>query len=102
MSKHKKHDEIIEEEQKVLEGYRADIEALKAKAAHFSTEAKAEFDKRLAELETLYTEMQARYESLKGKTEEKWEETKAFAVLTNKALVHSYHYFISHYRAKGE
>jgi chromosome segregation ATPase len=102
MSKHKKHDEAIEESQKALEGYRADIDALKAKAVHYSAEAKAEFDKRLAEMETLYGEMQSRYGSLKDKTEETWEDAKAFALLTNKALVHSYHYFISHYRKKGE
>ena len=100
MSKHEKEDELIEEGRKTLEGYRADIEALKAKAAHYTTEAKAEFDKRLAELETLYGEMQSRYDTVKGKTEEKWGEAKAFAILTNKALVHSYHYFISHYRSK--
>ena len=101
MPKHKKHHEAIEESQKELEGYRADIEALKAKAAQYSADAKAEFDRRLAEMETLYAEMQTRYGALKDKTEEKWEDAKAFAILTNKALVHSYRYFISHYRTKG-
>ena len=100
MSTQKKEEEPIEESQKTLEGYRAEIEALKEKAAHYSAEAKAEFDKRLNELESLYTEMQERYGSLKDKTEAKWEEGKAFVELTNKALVHSYRYFISHYKKK--
>jgi len=100
MSEEKKQDETIEESQKTLEGYRADIEALKAKAVHYSDEVKAEFDKRLNELETLYSEAQQRYEALKDKTESKWGETKAFVVLTQKALIHSYRYFLSHYRKK--
>jgi predicted RNase H-like nuclease (RuvC/YqgF family) len=101
MPKQKKQDESIEESQQTLEKYRAEIEAMKEKASHYSTEVKAEFDKRLSELETLYGEAQKRYDSLKGKTEEAWEDTKDFVVLTNKALVHSYHYFISHYKKKG-
>lgn len=101
MPKKKKQDEAIEESQKTLEQYRIEIEALKEKASHYSTEMKAEFDKRLAELETLYGDMQKRYDTLKDKTGETWEDTKAFVVLTNKALVHSYNYFISHYKKKG-
>jgi len=102
MPTHKKHEETIEEEQKTLDRYRAEIEELKKKASHYSAEVKAEFDKRLSELETMYSEMQSRYAALKDKTGEKWEETKAFVSLTNKALAHSYNYFISHYRKKGE
>lgn len=100
MSKQKKQEETIEESKEKLEGYRAEIDALKEKASHYSAEMKAEFDKRLEELEGLYGEMQNHYESLKGKTGEKWEATRDFVVLTNKALVHSYHYFLSHYRKK--
>jgi hypothetical protein len=98
MSEAKKQDETIEESQKTLEGYRADIEALKAKAVHYSDEMKAEFDKRLNELETLYSEAQERYDALKDRTESKWEETKAFVVLTQKALIHSYRYFLEELR----
>jgi len=102
MSKHKKQIETIEESKKTLEGYRADIEALKTKTAHYSAEMKAEFDKRLSELEGLYGDLQSRYDAIKDKTEEKWEETRDFVILTNKALIHSYHYFVSHYKKKGE
>jgi len=98
VSTEKKEEELIEESRKTLESYRAEIEALKTKAVHYSAEVKAEFDKRLDELEALYAEAQERYTSLKDKTEARWEETKAFVTLTNKALVHSYHYFISHYK----
>ena len=98
MPKHKKHKETIEESQKELEGYRVEIEALRQKALSYSADVKAEFDKRLAELDGMYTELQNNYAGLKDKTEEKWEDAKAFVVLTNKALVHSYRYFISHYR----
>jgi DNA mismatch repair ATPase MutS len=100
MSGHKKHDEIIEEEQKTLDRYRAEIAELKEKASQYSADVKEEFDKRLADLEAIYDEMQKSYASVKDKTGEKWEETKSFAKLTNKALIHSYHYFISHYRKK--
>jgi predicted nuclease with TOPRIM domain len=101
MPKQKKQDETIEESQQTLEKYRAEIEAMKEKASHYSAEVKAEFDKRLSELETMYSDMQKRYDSLKDKTGEAWEDTKDFVVLTNKALVHSYRYFISHYKKKG-
>ncbi|WP_345984763.1 hypothetical protein WCX49_09020 [Sulfurimonas sp. HSL-1656] len=101
MSAHKKEEEVIEESQKTVEGYRAEIEALKEKATHYSAEVKAEFDKRLEELEKMYAEMQERYAAFKDKTEARWDETKAFVVLTNKALAHSYHYFLSHYKKKG-
>jgi len=102
MSKQKKHEETIEESKETLEGYRADIEALKEKAAHYSGEVKAEFDKRLSEMESMYSDLQKHYEAFKDKTGEKWEDTKDFVILTNKALIHSYRYFISHYRKKGE
>ncbi|MBD3801458.1 MAG: hypothetical protein IE886_08510 [Campylobacterales bacterium] len=35
MSAHKKEEELIKESQKTVEGYRAEIEALKAKATHY-------------------------------------------------------------------
>ena len=109
MPKHKKEkqvkesrDAVIEEEQQTLDKYRAEIKELQEKAVQFNADVKEEFDKRLADLEALYDEMQKSYETIRDKTGEKWEKAKDFVVLTDKALVHSYHYFISHYRKKGE
>jgi len=103
MSEHTKQDvsiDEIEESKKTLEKYREEIDTMKETASHFSGEVKAEFDKRLSDLETLYEEVQNRYASLKGKTGETWEDVKAFVLLTYKALVHSYRYFLSHYKKK--
>ena len=59
-----------------------------------------EFAERSKEVEELYEDARKGYEKLKGKTEAGWEETRDFVLLTNKALRHSFNYFLSHYRSK--
>lgn len=100
MATNEPHDKTIEENRKALEGYRADIENLKEKAAQFTGDVKKEFDAQLGELDALYKEAQKRYDELVQKSGGKLEEAKAFMALTYKALIHSYHYFLSHYRRK--
>lgn len=98
MAEETKQEETIEESQSRLEGYRKEIETLKVKVSELSTEVKKEFEAQLGELETLYKEAQKRYEELLNKTGDKLDEARAFMELTYKALIHSYRYFLSHYR----
>ncbi len=95
-----KREEILEEGKKQLDNFKKEMEELKEKAAHYSEEAKKEFDERSVEVEELYHDAVEWHEKLGKKTEEKWEEVKEFAILTNKALRHSFNYFLSHYRKK--
>lgn len=99
--KTEKHEKLEESSQEIA-GFKADLEKLKEKTAHFSEEAKKEFDERVKELEELIKDAEAKYEELKVKTEENWNDLKDFVALTNKALRHSFKYFMSHYRKKGE
>jgi dsDNA-specific endonuclease/ATPase MutS2 len=93
-----KREEILEESKKQLENFKKEFDELKEKASHYSSEAKREFDERSVEVEELYRDALKGYESLKAKSEEGWHEVRDFALLTQKALRHSFNYFLSHYR----
>lgn len=95
-----KRDEVVEEGKSQLDALKAELVELKDKVAHLSDEAKKEFDERSVELEELYHDALKGYEKLKLKTEEGWHETRDFVILTNKALRHSFKYFLSHYKRK--
>ncbi|MEN0049537.1 MAG: hypothetical protein AAF806_20925 [Bacteroidota bacterium] len=55
----------------------AKIEELKTKSADVETEAKATYEKSIADLEAKSTEMKNQYEALRDSADEKWEEVKA-------------------------
>lgn len=95
-----KRNDILEEGKKQLERFQSELADLKTKAAHLSDEARKEFEVRSQEIEELYDDALQGYEKLKLKTEAGWEETRDFVILTNKALKHSFNYFLSHYRKK--
>jgi phage-related minor tail protein len=99
-SNEQQQSEILEEGKKQLETFKAELAELKEKASHFGEEAKKEFDVRSKEVEELYQEALVGYDKLKIKTEAGWQETRDFVALTNKALKHSFNYFLSHYRKK--
>ena len=95
-----KKDEIIKEGKKQLTSFQKEINELKEASSHLSEEAKKQFDIGAKELEKLYKEADVQFEKLSQKAEENYKEAKEFIELTNKALKHSFHYFMSHYRKK--
>jgi hypothetical protein len=95
-----KKDEMIKEGKKQLSGFQKEINELKEASSHLSEEAKKQFDVGAKELEKLYKEADVQFEKLSHKAEENYKEAKEFIELTNKALKHSFNYFMSHYRKK--
>lgn len=93
-----KKDEMIAEAKKQLAGFQKEISEIKLASSHLSEEAKKQFDVGAKELEKLYKEADLKFDELSGKAEENYKEVKGFIELTNKALQHSFHYFMSHYR----
>lgn len=89
---------LIAEAKKQLERFQKEIDELKATSADLSVEAKKQFDIGAEELQRLYKEADAKFDTLAEKAEESFKETKDFIELTNKALKHSFNYFMSHYR----
>ena len=95
-----KKDEMIAAAKKQLVSFQKEISELKVASSHLSEEAKKQFDVGAKELETLYKEADEKFDTLSHKAEENYKEAKGFIELTNKALKHSFHYFMSHYRKK--
>ncbi len=93
-------DEVIEESKKQLHRFKEELAELKTTTAHLSVEAKKQFDIGANELDKLYSEAETKFDELKNKAESSYQEAKAFVDLTNKALRHSFNYFMSHYRKK--
>lgn len=91
-------DEMIQEAKKQLENFEKEMAELKETTTNLSVEAKKQFDIGAKELEKLYKEADVKFEELSHKAEESYKEAKDFIELTNKALKHSFHYFMSHYR----
>ncbi|MDF1880039.1 hypothetical protein JHD50_01775 [Sulfurimonas sp. MAG313] len=93
-------DKMIEEAKKQLKRFQQEIDELKVTSSHLSNETKKQFDIGAKELQGLYKEADEKFDSLKDKAEENFKEVKDFIELTNKALKHSFNYFISHYKKK--
>lgn len=93
-----KKDEMVKDAKKQLAGFQKEISEIKMASSHLSEEAKKQFDVGAKELEKLYKEADLKFDELSGKAEENYKEVKGFIELTNKALKHSFHYFMSHYR----
>jgi len=95
-----KKDEMIKEAKKQLAGFQKEIDEIKVASSHLSEKAKEQFDIGAQELESLYKEADKKFDGLSHKAEESYKEAKEFIELTNKALKHSFNYFMSHYRKK--
>ena len=93
-------DQMIEEAKKQLAGFQKENLELKETSSELSVEAKKQFDVAVKELESLYKEADQKFDGLTNKAEESFKDVKEFIELTNKALKHSFHYFMSHYRKK--
>ncbi|MCW8894668.1 MAG: hypothetical protein OQK48_01485 [Sulfurimonas sp.] len=95
-----KKDEMVQEAKKQLQQFEKEMSELKEATSHLSVEAKKQFDIGAKELEKLYKEAHEKFDEFSHKAEENYKEAKDFIELTNKALKHSFNYFISHYRKK--
>lgn len=91
---------IIAEAKKQLEDFQKELETLKETTVNLSVEAKKQLDVGADELQRLYKEADTKFDALSDKAEESFKDTKEFIELTNKALKHSFNYFMSHYRKK--
>ena len=93
-------DDILQESQKQLNSFKKQLEELKLKekAETLSEDAKVIYEKQRIELEALIDETDIKFKDLSDKASEGWQETKEFVELTNKALKHSFNYFMSHYK----
>ena len=93
-------DKMIEEAKVQLKHFQEEMAELKEASSELSVEAKKQFDVGAKELESLYHEADKKFDGLSSKAEESYKEAKEFIELTNKALKHSFNYFMSHYRNK--
>ncbi len=95
-----KRDEMIKEAKKQLASFQKEIGEIKEASSHLNEEAKKQFEIGAKELESLYKDADQKFDTLSTKAEENYKEVKEFVELTNKALKHSFNYFMSHYRKK--
>jgi hypothetical protein len=93
-------DEMLKEAKKQLAKFEKEMQELKSATSHLSVEAKKNFDVGAKELEKLYKEAHEKFDELSHKAEENYKDVKGFVEITNKALKHSFNYFMSHYRKK--
>ena len=95
-----KKDEMIAEAKKQLVKFQKEIDEIKVASSHLSEEAKKQFEIGAKELKSFYKEADEKFDILSSKAEENYKEVKDFVELTNKALKHSFNYFMSYYREK--
>jgi len=93
-------DKMIEEAKKQLERFQQEINELKGASSHLGADMKKQFDMGAKELQGLYKDADEKFDNLKDKAEDNYKEVKDFVELTNKALKHSFNYFMSHYKKK--
>lgn len=95
-------EQVLAEAQKQIDSFKAQIAELnvKEKVVGLSADAKKVYEEQKKELEALLDEAEAKFKNLGTKASDSWQETKDFVELTNKALKHSFNYFMSHYRKK--
>jgi len=93
-------EQILEEAQKQIASFQKQIEELnlKAKVDGLSTDAKKLYEDQRKELVAMLDEAEKKFSSIGDKASESWKDTKDFVELTQKALKHSFNYFMSHYK----
>jgi len=95
-------EQVLAEAQKQIDSFKAQIAELnvKGKVDELSADAKKVYEEQKKELESLLDETEKKFKELGTKASDGWQETREFVELTNKALKHSFHYFMSHYKKK--
>jgi replicative DNA helicase len=95
-------EQVLAEAQKQIDSFKAQLADLnlKEKIDGLSADAKKVYDEQKKELEALIDETEKKFKELGTKTSDGWQETRDFVELTNKALKHSFNYFMSHYKKR--
>ncbi len=95
-------EQVLAEAQKQIDSFKKQLAELnlKEKVEGLSTDAKKVYEEQRKELEALIDEAEKKFKTLGSKASESWQETKEFVELTQKALKHSFNYFMSHYKKK--
>lgn len=95
-------EEILAEAQKQIDSFKQQLDELnlKEKVDELSSDALKVYEEQKADLETLLNEAEEKFKNLGDKASDSWQETKDFVELTEKALKHSFNYFMSHYKEK--
>ena len=93
-------EQILEEAQKQIASFQKQIEELnlKEKVDGLSTDAKKLYEEQRKDLVAMLDEAEKKFSSIGDKASESWQDTKDFVELTQKALKHSFNYFMSHYK----
>ncbi len=93
-------EQILAEAQKQIASFQKQIDELnlKAKVDGLSADAKALYEEQRKDLVAMLDEAEKKFSSIGDKASESWKETKDFVELTQKALKHSFNYFMSHYK----
>ncbi len=95
-------EQVLAEAQKQIDSFKKQLAELnlKEKVEGLSADAKKVYEEQRKELEALIDEAEKKFKALGAKANEGWQETKEFVELTQKALKHSFNYFMSHYKKK--
>ena len=93
-------EQILEEAQKQIASFQKQIAELnlKAKVDGLSADAKKLYEEQRKDLVSMLDDAEKQFSSLGDKANESWKETKDFVALTQKAIKHSFNYFMSHYK----
>ena len=93
-------EQVLAEAQKQIDSFKAQIAELdvKGKVDELSADAKKLYEDQRKDLVSMLDEAEKQFSSVGDKASESWQETKDFVELTNKALRHSFNYFMSHYK----
>ena len=93
-------EQVLAEAQKQIESFKKQIEELnlKEKVDGLGTDAKKLYEDQRKDLVAMLDEAEKQFSSVGDKASESWQDTKDFVELTNKALKHSFNYFMSHYK----
>ena len=93
-------EQILEEAQKQIASFQKQIEELnlKEKVDGLGTDAKKLYEEQRKDLVSMLDEAEKQFVSLGEKANEGWQESKEFVMLTQKAIKHSFNYFMSHYK----
>ncbi len=93
-------EQVLAEAQKQIDSFKKQLEELnlKNRVEGLSTDAKKIYEEQRKDLTALIDETEKKYKELATKANDSWNDTRDFVELTNKALKHSFNYFMSHYK----
>ncbi len=93
-------EQVLAEAQKQIESFKKQIDEinLKDKVDGLSADAKKLYEEQREDLVDMLNEAEKHIASVGDKASESWQDTKDFVELTQKAIKHSFNYFMSHYK----